>query len=383
MVTSITALRLRDWIDQDRSFSLLDTRAKDSFESWHIKGAIQYSYNPDDDFDVADFQSQTGLTPDASIVTICAKGISSYDIAKKLADTGYEDLTVVEDGMEGWSTVYDTVDIPTTNDADIIQFQRRAKGCLGYLIGDPETNVAAVIDPNRHVSEYVSVASELGYSIEYVFDTHIHADHISGGRELADYVGATYYLSEGAAERNVTYDFRPLARNEVVLVGTLSIKALETPGHTSDIVSYLLDSEAVFTGDTLFVDSVGRTELQFGDGDAATGAELLYDSLHGTILAEPDTITILPGHFAIESDGTTAVTPGEPVLSTVGTVRTDLSVLQTDKASFVSRITDSLPEKPPNFESIIDINAGRDRPDSEEQSTELELGPNNCAAASD
>ena len=383
MVETITAARLRDWIDEGREFSLLDTRPPESYDAWHIQDAVQYTYKPDFEFDADDFRARTGLEPEDEVVTICARGVSSFDIAKRLADSGYDHVTVVESGMEGWSTVYDVVDVPTTGDVDIVQFQRRAKGCLGYLIADPKAEVAAVVDPTRHVDRFAAVASDRGYSIEFVFDTHIHADHISGGRELADHVGATYCLGADAVDRGVDYDFRALARNEAVAVGGVDVKAVATPGHTSEIVSYLVDGEAVLTGDTLFVDSVGRTELQFGEGEAAAGADLLYESLHRTLLAEPDAITVLPGHFAIDADGTADVTPGEPVLTTVGTARTGLDLLTVDRETFVDRLTASLPEKPPNYGTIIDINAGRRAPGDEETRTELELGPNNCAATGD
>ncbi|WP_436935934.1 MBL fold metallo-hydrolase [Halovenus marina] len=383
MVETITATQLRDWIDGDRSFALLDTRPEESYDSWHIEGAIQYTYKPAFAFDAADFRAQTGLAPDDDIVTICAKGVSSFDIAKQLQDAEYENVTVVEDGMEGWSEVYDIVEVPTVSDVDIVQLQRRAKGCLSYLVADPEREVAAVVDPTRHVERFASLASDRGYSIEFVLDTHVHADHISGGRELAGHVGATYCLSADAADRGVTEDYRALDRNEVVSVGEVDVKAVPTPGHTSEIVSYLVDREAVLTGDTLFVDSVGRTELQFGDGEADAGAELLYESLHRTLLAEPDAVTVLPGHFSVGADGTTDVIPGEPVQTTVGAARTGLDLLTVDREAFVRRLTESLPEKPANYETIIAINAGRESPDDEETSTELELGPNNCAATSD
>ena len=382
MVETITASRLRDRVDTGESFTLLDTRPEESYEAWHIRDALQYTYDPDSEFDAGEFRSRTGLTPDDEIVTICAKGISSFDIAKHLQDTGYENVTVVEDGMEGWSEVYDVVEISTASDVEIVQFQRRAKGCLSYLIGDPASSLAAVIDPTRHVERVAAAASERDYSIEFVFDTHVHADHVSGGRELADHVGATYYLGADAADRGVAYDYQPLERNEVVAVGDHDIKTVPSPGHTSEIVSYLVDDEAVLTGDTLFVDSVGRTELQFGNSDADAGAKLLYESLHGTLLAEPDSVTVLPGHFSIGADGTTDVTPGEPVSTTIGQVRTELELLNVDRETFVRQLTAALPEKPPNYERIININVGRTAAD-EAATTELELGPNNCAATGD
>ncbi|MFW5896219.1 MAG: MBL fold metallo-hydrolase, partial [archaeon] len=155
---------------------------------------------------------------------------------------------------------------------------------------------------------------------------------------------------------------------------------LHAPGHTSEMMNYRVD-EWLLTGDTLFVDSVGRTELQFGDDDASRGAELLYDTLHETILELPDDTRILPGHLTVASDGRFENgTPGEPVSARLADLRETLDVLQLDEAAFVERLTENAPDKPPNYEDVIAINTGSETPASESEATELELGPNNCAA---
>lgn len=380
MVTTLSAEAFRDRLDSGDSMTIVDTRPDESFESWRIADSIQYFYKPFHDFDLADFEAETGLDTSDPVVTLCAKGKASDDFAAKLTDAGYEDVAVVDGGMRAWSAVYDHVQIEY--DAfTVVQLQRRAKGCLGYVIA--REGEAAVVDATRHTDEFRQAAKALGAEIAAVFDTHVHADHISGGRELANEVGVPYYLGETATDRDVGYAFEPLGANETVSVGGVDIKALSTPGHTSEMVNYLLGSEAVLTGDTIFVDSVGRTELQFGDGDAATGAELLYDSLHRTLLAEPDAVNVLPGHFTVNNDGTVGITPGEPVDTTVGALRTGLDVLAADRESFIETLTAHLPEKPPNYERVIGINAGHETVDDDTEATELELGPNRCAAEVD
>ncbi|MFW5978114.1 MAG: MBL fold metallo-hydrolase, partial [Halohasta sp.] len=315
MYQTISAEEFRDRLDAGEPVTVVDTRADESFESWRLADSIQYFYKPFHEFDPDDFEAETGLGPGDPIVTMCAKGKASDDLAAELAEAGYEQVAVVEEGMRAWSAVYDHVRI-AYDDFQVVQLQRRAKGCLGYVIeSDGE---AAVVDATRHTDEFREAASELDSEIVAVFDTHVHADHISGGRELAAEVGVPYYLGATATDRGVDYDYEPLGANEVVSVGEVDIKALATPGHTSEMVSYLVGHEALLTGDTVFVDAVGRTELQFGDGDASTGAELLYDSLHRTLLAEPDSVNVLPGHFTVNDDGTTPITPGEPVDTTVG-----------------------------------------------------------------
>ena len=433
MPTVIDADAFRDRIDErrrgERSFALVDTRPRESYESWRIAGSVHYFYKPFHEFDVDDFEAETGLGPDDAVVTACAKGKASLDVAEELEAAGYDDVTVVADGMRGWSSVYDRTAVPLPEAGDepleIVQIQRRAKGCLGYLVvggrpseersgsdgsdrvavanPDGSDRVAVAIDVSRHGDEWREAAAERDASIAAVLDTHVHADHLSGGRELADDLGVPYYLPAAAAERDVAYAFDPLARNEALDVGGVDVKALATPGHTDDGASYLVGRSALLTGDTLFTDSVGRTELQFaaggeeedgddatgggGDGEesepagAATGAERLYDSLHGTLLAEPDGVVVCPGHFAVANDGTTGdVVPGEPVATTVGAARRGLGVLGLDREAFVERVTATLPEKPPNYESVIAANRGVESPPDETAAIELELGPNRCAA---
>ena len=428
MPTVIDADAFRDRIDErrrgERSFALVDTRPAESYESWRIADSVHYFYKPFHEFDVDDFEAETGVDAGDAVVTVCAKGKASLDFADELEAAGYDDVTVVADGMRGWSGVYDrtAVPLPDAGDdpLDVVQIQRRAKGCLGYLVaggraadGDAEQDgsdgsdrvavadsdgsdrVAVAIDVSRHGDEWRAAAAERDASIAAVLDTHVHADHLSGGRALADELGVPYYLPAAAAERDVAYAFEPLARNETLDVGGVDVKALATPGHTDDGASYLVGRSAVLTGDTLFTDSVGRTELQFaagggdaagddGDGEAAgaaTGAERLYDSLHATLLAEPDGVVVCPGHFAVGNDGTTGdVAPGEPVATTVGAARRELDVLGLDREAFVDRITATLPEKPPNYERVIAANRGVESPPDETAAIELELGPNRCAA---
>ena len=412
MPTVIDADAFRDRIDErrrgERSFALVDTRPRESYESWRIADSVHYFYKPFHEFDVDDFEAETGLGPDDAVVTACAKGKASLAFAEALEAAGYDEVTVVEDGMRGWSGVYDRTAVPLPDAGDdpleIVQIQRRAKGCLGYLVvggrqADPTAGpdgadrVAAAVDVSRHGDEWREAAAARDASVAAVLDTHVHADHLSGGRALADELGVPYYLPAAAAERDVAYAFEPLSRNETLDVGGVDLKPLATPGHTDDGASYLVGRSAVLTGDTLFTDSVGRTELQFAAGDdaeggtedetagAATGAERLYDSLHGTLLAEPDDVVVCPGHFSVANDGTTGDTvPGEPVTTTVGAARRGIDVLALDREAFVDRITATLPAKPPNYESVIAANRGVESPPDETAAIELELGPNRCAA---
>jgi len=314
MVKNITAEQLAEKIDADEQFTLIDTRPEDSFEAWHVRDAGNVTYDPDEGLSEDQLNEVNALVDGRPVVAICGKGLTSTPFAFDLDEHGYDDVEVVTGGMEEWSKLYEVVPIETTSDDLVVrQVQRRAKGCLGYVVGSKAVEEAVVVDSTRQTDQFKVAAQDAGLSITRVLDTHVHADHISGSPALADEVGVPYHLGDAASERDVEYEYEPLSDGDVIEVGDIEIEALHTPGHTSEMMNYLVDGELLLTGDTLFVDSVGRTELQFGEDDASRGAELLYDSLHETILDLPDDTKILPGHLSVTSDGRYENgSPGDP-----------------------------------------------------------------------
>ncbi|ELZ09372.1 rhodanese [Halovivax asiaticus JCM 14624] len=396
MVTTIAPDRLKQLLDDGEEFTLLDTRPEESYGSWHVRGAVNYPFGIHEDLDDGQLDEIEELVGDDRVVTICAKGLSSGNLATQLAEElDDREVNAVDGGMKAWSGVYDTVEIDVGESARTVQLQRRAKGCLSYVVGCAETGEAVAVDPTEDIDEVKAAAAGSDLTISAVLDTHVHADHVSGGRRLADELDVPYYLGERAAERGVEVDFEGLGRNETIEVGELSMKALYTPGHTSEMISMLVGGEAVLTADTLHVNSVGRTELEFSEddseahsgsgkasGEAANGdegARMLYESIHRTLLSEPESLTVLPGHVTVTGDGEFEVgSPGELITTTVRDARTGIDVLQLDEESFVERLADP-GEEPANYEDIIEINRGVRELDPEER-TELELGPNNCSA---
>ncbi|MFC3957598.1 MBL fold metallo-hydrolase [Halovivax cerinus] len=398
MVTTISPDRLKQLLDDDEAFTLLDTRPEESYDAWHVRGAVNYPFGADETVDDGHLDRIDELVgEDDRVVTICATGISSGTLATQLAEElDDREVNAVDGGMKAWSGVYDHVEIDVGESARAVQLQRRAKGCLSYVVGCAETGEAVAVDPTEDIDEVKAAATDGELTIAAVIDTHVHADHVSGGRRLADELDVPYYLGERAAERNLDLEFEGLGRNETIAVGELSLKALYTPGHTSEMISVLVGEDAALTADTLHVDSVGRTELEFSDDDGDEGARMLYESLHRTLLAEPDSLTVLPGHVTVTEEGEFDVgeagtasekangnavsggEAGEPVATTIRDARTGIDVLQLDEEAFVERLADP-GAKPANYEEIIEINRGVREMDPEDR-TELELGPNNCSA---
>jgi glyoxylase-like metal-dependent hydrolase (beta-lactamase superfamily II) len=186
-------------------------------------------------------------------------------------------------------------------------FKRYYLGCLAhasYMIADEKTGVAAVVDPQRDIDQYVQDAEQHGFQIRYVFLTHFHADFIAGHIELRDRLGASIYLGSRA---QAEYEFSPVKDGDVLEIGQVRFQIMETPGHTPEGISILVydlkqsdrTPHAVLTGDTLFIGDVGRPDLLASVGVTADElAEMLYHSLHDKLMALPDETLVYPAHGA-------------------------------------------------------------------------------------
>jgi glyoxylase-like metal-dependent hydrolase (beta-lactamase superfamily II)/rhodanese-related sulfurtransferase len=382
MFEKITARELADRRDSGTDDSVLvDTRPADSYAAWRIEGAENVPFGPGETLSDDQRAEIDALANGDGIVTVCGKGATSTRLASELDANGFEDVAVLTGGMRAWNALYETARVDTASvDLVVIQFQRRAKGCLSYLVGSKRAGEAVVVDPTRHTDQYVTTAAEEGLAITRVLDTHVHADHISGGRDLAARLGVPCHLNERAAERDLDYEFEPVADGETIPVGDVEIEVLPAPGHTSEMVNYRVGDEAVLTGDALFLDSVGRTELEFGE-EAERGARMQYETLHGTLLELPDELTVLPGHVTVNADGTYEnASPGELVGAPLGDVRDRLALVDLDEEAFVERMVENVPEKPDNYETVIAINRGEESVATDRDATMLETGANNCAA---
>lgn len=383
MFEKITARELAERQDAGTDeYTLIDTRPADSYEAWRVEGAKNVPFGPAETLSDDQREEIEALANGTEITTICGKGATSTRLASELDANGFEGVAVVTGGMRDWNSLYETARVNIANDdLVIVQFQRRAKGCLSYLVGSKRAGEAIVIDPTRHTDQYVTTAAEKGMTITRVLDTHVHADHISGGRGLAARLDIPYHLGEQATERDLDYEFDPLADGETISIGDIEVEVLSAPGHTTEMVTYRVGDDVILTGDSLFLDSVGRTELEFGEEGAEKGARMQYETLHETLLELPDGLTVLPGHVTVNNDGIYEnASPGELVGASLGDVRDRLDLVDLDEEAFVERMVENVPENPDNYETIISINLGTESVESGRDATMLETGANNCAA---
>ncbi|MDI9947586.1 MBL fold metallo-hydrolase [Rhodococcus sp. IEGM 1305] len=220
-----------------------------------------------------------------------------------------------------------------------------------YLIGDESTGRAVVVDPRRDITEYLDDARTHGLTIDGVINTHFHADFVSGHLELVEATGAWIGFGEAA---ETDYPIRRLAHGERISLGRVDLEILATPGHTWESISVLVRETAdaaptaVLTGDSLFIGDVGRPDLvNLGDGSTTDLARAMYHTVHDTLLALPDGVTVMPAHGAGSSCGKNL---SAELTSTIGEQRrTNASAQPMSEDAFVALITDGQPAVPAYF----------------------------------
>src|SRR5262245_27718357 len=245
------------------------------------------------------------------------------------------------------------------------QFYLNCLAHASYVVGDESSGIAAVVDPQRDIDQYLSFAGSNGLRIAHVILTHLHADFLAGHLEFRDRAGATIYLGKAA---QAEFAFTPLGDGDRVELGRVRLQALETPGHTPESISILVfdldrsatEPHAVLTGDTLFVGDVGRPDLRVALGwSAADLGGLLYDSLRDKLLKLPDASLVYPAHGAGSLCGKAI---SKETVSTIGEQRRSNYALQPmSKQAFVDLVTADQPEAPAYFTYDAVLNS-KERP---------------------
>ena len=365
-MSTIDAETLRDWLEAARPVIVLDVRSAADRATWAIPGSLHVDAYAELKAHNPHALDGVSLPTDVPVVTVCNAGHASKTASEQLQARGVK-ASSLEGGMRAWSLSWNTAEVPVPGSrAQVIQVRRVGKGCLSYLIGSQEE--AVVIDASLPPEVYLNLARSHGWSITAVLDTHIHADHLSRSRLLAEQSGATVYLPE---QQRVMYTFTPLRHGSIIKVGDASLMVIQTPGHTAESMCYLLDRQALFTGDTLFLQGVGRPDLHATTAETRLYAHVLYHSLHHHLLLLPARTLVLPGH-------TNTPTPFDkiPLTASLGDLRNQVELLRLSEPEFVEKLVTRIPPLPPNHERIIELNqAGR----LIENPVELEAGANNCA----
>lgn len=351
---------------------ILDVRNGSDFQDWKMEGE-NFKYLNVPYFELLDgVEGIVDQIPaDMDVLVVCAKDGSSIMVAGMLAEEGLT-VSYLKGGMKAWSEHLEPIKVGDLKDGgELYQFVRIGKGCLSYMA--VSNGEAALIDATRMTDVYLDFAQEIGANITHVFDTHLHADHISGGRKIAEATGATYWLPPKDATE-VTFQYQSLEDGNEVTIGhtKINIHALYSPGHTIGSTSFVVDETFLVSGDILFIDSIGRPDLA---GMAEDWVGDLRETLYKRYKELSEELIVLPAHFMIIDE-----------LNDDGSVSEKLGVLFTqnhglnieDENEFRKLVTENLPPQPNAHQEIRETNMGKINPDEEKQ-REMEIGPNRCA----
>lgn len=237
------------------------------------------------------------------------------------------------------------------------QFLHEDKFCLSYMVGCASFGVVSVIDPQLEIKTYLETAQKYGLKITHIFETHVQADHYSGGRKLSYASSAPVYFHENA---KVIFPHQKLQDGQLLKIGNRYFKIIHTPGHTNDSITLLVDDWFILTGDTLFVGDVGRVDLSLeSDPNKNTiNARALYKSIFHKLIKLPDYVEIYPGHYGGSSCGKHM--DGKPS-STIGYEKVHNFMLQVrSENAFKDILLKDVPQPPASFQKIKQSNLGRD-----------------------
>ena len=355
---------LRTWLEEKEPVIVLDVRPKEQREEWQIPGSIYvdaYQRLNANDPTVLD---EISIPGNSKVITVCAAGITSKIAAGELRKKGIEAYSL-EGGMKAWSMAWNKAEFKL-DDIQLTQVRRTGKGCLSYIISSK--GLALIIDPSVQAEEYEKILKEKNLQLKNLLETHIHSDHLSRAKLLAEKYNAALFLPE---KSKVQFSFTPLKNGDRIQLNEIRLEVLFTPGHTLESTCFLINDKVLITGDTLFINGVGRPDLKADADEAKEKARLLYQSLQ-KLLALNNDVIVLPAHTSkpIEFDN-------KVIQTSLGNIRKNVDILRLNEEEFISTLLQRIPPTPANYLSIAEKNIKGDFSDI--NPIDLEAGANRCA----
>lgn len=375
---------LKNKMDSGENLYILDVRTPEEYKSWKISydKQVEPSLVPLDKLSSA--EQIRNIPRDMEVITVCSHGMRSKMAAEYLSQLGYNAKSI-KGGMVAWNKVNDLALIPSNTDLNlkIWQIRRISKGCMTYLIS--YYNDAVVIDPPcSSAASIYEIAKKNNLRIKALIETHRHADHLSASMTIAKETGAILYISpleEYETEQTLTNGLEMTFLNDgmrIEITNDLYFDVIHTPGHTVGSMSFKLEAlldvnehsereTFLFSGDTLFVDGIGRPDLHDKVDEFSRTLFLTYKKLSSL----PDNTIVLPSHYS------KSMKHEDPIFKTIGEIKADVRVFKMDEDEFISYVTSSIPPQPMNYKRILQLNkdlllCNRLHLD------DLEAGPNSC-----
>jgi glyoxylase-like metal-dependent hydrolase (beta-lactamase superfamily II)/rhodanese-related sulfurtransferase len=365
---TITVEDLQNKLDRHEKVLILDVRPTEQRGEWKIANSLhvdaykQLNAGDDTALDIVEVP-----TDSTTVVTVCAAGRTSL-LASKLLHRKGVDAYSLEGGMKAWNYAWNKAELKLSNGVKVIQVRRAAKGVLSYIVGSADE--AVVIDAALKPEVYMTIAKENAWTIRYVMDTHIHADYVSRTMELAKASGAKHVMIEHA---KVNFEHQVVKDGESIHFGKTQIEFIQTPGHTWESTTFKFGDNFLFTGDTLFVDSIGRPDLKADEAEAIEKSKALYSSLKKLLALNPE-IIVLPAHTS-----NTVSFDDKIIGDSLQNIKSNVKLVHMSEVELLQHISSKVPPPPANYLTIATINKTGSY--SVHDLADLEAGGNHCAIA--
>lgn len=389
---------LKKKMDDGDDFLILDVRTKQEHDMW----TISYDKYQDSTLIPVDTlmsaESLKKLPKDKEIIAYCAHGQRSSFAASALSSLGFK-VRTVEGGIAEWSNVYDIADVEIEKSIPlrIWQIRRISKGCMSYIITSITEKAAVVIDPTCGIDSVIDdLISSYQLTISNVIDTHMHADHLSGATKIASKYNAQLsissienYIIEGISPESHSKIKRIADGDRIKIGDEFYLEAIHTPGHTEGSMSFTLDINhaavkdnqklgaesnvsdhplLLFTGDTLFVNGVGRPDLH---NNAEQYTAHLYQTYQLKIFSMPDNTIVLPTHYS------EIFSHNKLIFNSLKSIKQKLGDITQSENSFSEYVSSNIPPQPMNYDKIVKINRNLISCETV-LFRDLEAGPNSC-----
>ncbi len=375
---SYTANDLYKALVGKEDFLLLDVRNETDHSRFPVEGPydIRMQNVPYIDFIEDESDSLAKVSKGYPVRIVCAKEGSAQYVGEILASNGFDDVGYLEGGIVSWGNMLEATKINNGTDGfDLYQCIRPGKASCNYIITYKDEMI--LFDPSRNVPFYSEFAREHGIKIVHSFETHLQADYISGSIDLAKATGCTIHAHDGDFH-GTKVQYNPLQDGDTFSIpsGGPEVKIIHTPGHTPGSTTFMINDRYMISGDTVFIESVGRPDL---GGKAVEWAKTLFGTLQEKILPMDPDVQVLPGHFISWTEANEGMVFQQSLESVIDHNKDVYSI--SEEASFVDFIKNNMRKQPDVYGEIRKVNGGFLEVDTEEGDT-MDLGKNECAASS-
>ncbi len=369
------ARELFDAIVNQEDFILLDVRNNKDFTRFHVEGPnpftmINVSYY---DFMELEEESVAKVPRDKPVRIVCAQEGSAKYVGEILVKHGFDSVSYLEDGIKSWGNVLVPMLVHKTGGYALYQLIRPGKASCSYALSHGKEMM--LFDPSRNVNFYLDFAAQQGCMITKTFETHLQADYIAGSRDIARKTGAIFLGNDGDFKDSKN-DYQPLKDGEIIKFSTggPAVRVFFSPGHTPGSTSFIVDERFFISGDTVFINSVGRPDL---GGKAEAWAGMLFDSIQKVKKLDQG-LVVLPGHFTDWAEANDQLIFALPLGEVL---RRNQNIYNlAGKEEFTAFIRANMRPQPEEYATIREVNANVIQEDDEKQEV-LDLGKNECAAS--